>query len=67
MHPPHRQSVAQISEELGIRVMTLYKWRQAWRLHREGAVIREGARGLERCQQIHGGAGELRTQRHRAK
>ena len=35
MHPPHRQSVAQISEELGIRVMTLYKWRQAWRLHGE--------------------------------
>ena len=32
MHPPHRQSVAQISEELGSRVMTLYKWRQTWRL-----------------------------------
>ena len=28
MHPPHRQSVARISEELGIHVMTLYKtWR----------------------------------------
>ena len=30
--PPHRQSVARISEELGIHVMTLYKWRKAWRL-----------------------------------
>jgi hypothetical protein len=29
MHPPHRQSVARISEELGIHVMTLYKWRKA--------------------------------------
>ena len=31
MHPPHRQSVARISEELGIHVMTLYK--QARELH----------------------------------
>jgi transposase-like protein len=29
MNPPHRQSVARISEELGIHVMTLYKWRKA--------------------------------------
>ncbi len=29
---PHRQSVALISEELGIHVITLYKWRKAWRL-----------------------------------
>ena len=35
MHPPYRQSVARISEELGIHVMTLYKWRKAWRLHGE--------------------------------
>ena len=35
MHPPHKQSVARISEELGIHVMTLYKWRQTWRLQRE--------------------------------
>jgi transposase len=27
MSPPHYQSVARISEELGIQVMTLYKWR----------------------------------------
>lgn len=32
MSPPQRQSVAQISEELGIHVVTLYNWRKAWRL-----------------------------------
>ena len=32
MSPPHRQSVAQISAELGIHVVTLYSWRKAWRL-----------------------------------
>ncbi len=32
MSPPHRQSVARISEELGIHVVTLYNWRKAWRL-----------------------------------
>jgi len=37
MHPPHRQSVARISEELGIHVMTLYNWRKAWRL--QGTVV----------------------------
>ena len=37
MSPPHRQSVARISEELGIHVMTLYKWRKAWRL--QGEVV----------------------------
>ena len=37
MHPPHRQSVARISEELGIHVMTLYNWRKAWRL--QGEVV----------------------------
>ena len=37
MHPPHRQSVVRISEELGIHVMTLYKWRKAWRL--QGEVV----------------------------
>jgi transposase-like protein len=31
MSPPHRQSVARISEELGIHVITLYKWRKTWR------------------------------------
>jgi transposase-like protein len=35
MSPPHRQSVARISEELGIHVITLYKWRKAWRLQAE--------------------------------
>ena len=37
MSPPMRQSVAQISEELGIHVVTLYNWRKAWRL--QGEVV----------------------------
>ena len=37
MSPPHRQSVARISEELGIHVVTLYNWRKAWRL--QGTVV----------------------------
>ena len=32
MGPPHRQSVAAISQELGIHVITLYKWLKIWRL-----------------------------------
>ncbi|NBQ21986.1 MAG: hypothetical protein EBU30_10145, partial [Synechococcaceae bacterium WB6_3B_236] len=32
MSPPHRQSVAQISQELGIHQATLYNWRKSWRL-----------------------------------
>ena len=35
MSPPQRQSVAQISAELGIHVVTLYNWRKSWRLQRE--------------------------------
>jgi transposase len=37
MSPPMRQSVAQISAELGIHVVTLYNWRKAWRL--QGEVV----------------------------
>nr|WP_255446010.1 hypothetical protein [Synechococcus sp. RS9907] len=37
MSPPMRQSVARISEELGIHVITLYKWRKTWRL--QGKVV----------------------------
>jgi transposase-like protein len=37
MSPPHLQSVARISEELGIHVITLYKWRETWRL--QGEVV----------------------------
>jgi transposase-like protein len=37
MSPPQRQSVARISEELGIHVVTLYNWRKAWRL--QGEVV----------------------------
>jgi transposase len=35
--PPHRQSVAQISAELGIHVVTLHNWRKTWRL--QGEVV----------------------------
>ena len=37
MSPPMRQSVAQISAELGIHNVTLYNWRKAWRL--QGEVV----------------------------
>jgi len=37
MGPPQRQSVAELSEELGIHVITLYKWRKAWRI--QGEVV----------------------------
>ena len=37
MSPHMRQSVAQISAELGIHVVTLYNWRKAWRL--QGEVV----------------------------
>lgn len=37
MSPPHRQSVGEIAKELGIHVITLYKWRKAWRL--QGEVV----------------------------
>ena len=37
MSPHHRQSVAQISAELGIHLLTLYNWRKTWRL--QGEVV----------------------------
>jgi transposase len=37
MSPPHRHSVAQISAELGMHVVTLYNWRKTWR--RQGEVV----------------------------
>ena len=37
MSPRHRQSVARISAELGIHVVTLYNWRKTWRL--QGEVV----------------------------
>ena len=37
MSPTHRQSVAHISAELGIYIVTLYNWRKAWRL--QGEVV----------------------------
>lgn len=32
MGHPYRQSVAAISQELGIHVITLHKWRKTWRI-----------------------------------
>jgi hypothetical protein len=59
MGPPHRQSVAEISQELGIHVITLYKWRKAWRLQGGGgAGFLEGSPGVEPDRQVHGGAGD---------
>jgi transposase-like protein len=37
MGPPHSQSCTEIAQELGIQVITLYKWRKAWRL--QGEVV----------------------------
>jgi len=37
MSPSHRHSVAEISQELGIHFITLYKWRKTWRL--QGEVV----------------------------
>jgi len=31
MSPPQRQSVARMSEGLGIDMVILYNWRKAWR------------------------------------
>jgi transposase-like protein len=45
MSPPMRQSVAQISAELGIHVVTLYNWRKVWRL--QGEVVPASEKELE--------------------
>ncbi len=37
MNPPHRQSVTQISAQLGFHIVTLYNRRKAWRL--QGEVV----------------------------
>ena len=37
MSPPARQSMAQISKELGIHLATLYAWRKTWRF--QGEVV----------------------------
>ena len=46
MSPPQRQSVARISEELGIHVITFCQWRKAWRL--QGEVVPAQAHGGRR-------------------
>ncbi len=44
MSPPMRQSFAKISEDLDIHIITLYKWRKAWRLKGEASTfLAEGA------------------------
>ena len=45
MSSPARQSVAQISKELGIHLATLYAWRKAWRL--QGEVVPESEKAPE--------------------
>jgi transposase-like protein len=52
MGPPHRQSVAEILHELGIHVITLYKWRKAWRLQGEVMPARSLSR-LDRAKPLH--------------
>ncbi len=52
MSPPHRQSVAQISDELGIHIVTLYNWRKAWRL--QGEVVPASEREPEGWSAAHG-------------
>ena len=47
MTPPNRQSVAQISAELGIHVASLYNWRKAWRL--QGEVVPVSPLRQESC------------------
>jgi transposase-like protein len=65
MGPPQRQSVAQISQEFGIHVATLYNWRHNWRLQGEsGAGIGERPRRLERCRQVHARAGDRWVECH---
>jgi len=41
MSPPHRQSVAEGSQELGIHQATLYNWRKSWRLQGEVVLASE--------------------------
>ncbi len=43
MSPPARQSVTQISKELGIQIATLYAWRKTWRLQGEVVTASEKA------------------------
>lgn len=45
MGPPHCQSVTEISQELGIHGITLYKSRNAWRL--QGEVVPASLKGPE--------------------
>ena len=65
---PHRQSVSPMSEDPAIhpRDHPLRMEEEVAVAGRSGAGIREGTRRLERCLQVHGGAGDGRVERHRA-
>jgi hypothetical protein len=52
MSPPIQRSVVQISEKLGIHVVTLSNWRKAWRLQREVVWINQPSDKLEEPGQI---------------
>jgi len=41
MRSPQRRRVAQVSPELGIHLVNLYNWRQAWRLQTEVVPVSE--------------------------
>jgi transposase-like protein len=64
MGPPQRQSVARVSEELGIHVITLYKWRKTWRLQAEVVPASEKEPEGWSGRQVHGGAGDGWVERH---
>jgi hypothetical protein len=67
MSPPTRQSVARISGRAGhSRGHPLQLEQGLAAGGGGGAGIAEGPRGLERCRQVHGGAGDRWAERHRA-
>lgn len=56
MTPLHRQSVAQNSADLGIRGVTLYNWKKAWRLQGDMVLASEKAQSTGLHRQVQGGA-----------
>lgn len=61
MGPPHRQIVAEISKDLGIHLIMLYKWRKAWRL--QGEVVpatQKDPEGWGTADMFFSGTGDLR-------
>jgi len=63
MGPPHHQSLAEYSQELGIDVITLYKWRKAWRFQGEvEPASQKEPRGMGPCRQVQSGVEDRRPQ-----